>query len=74
MRAAIDENARHLTVTIPLEEEPHPSQSGKTLVIARTKNFQETGLVVAGRKVKILLSAVLADAVAGLIVIAPILN
>jgi len=47
----------NLIVTIPVENPPAPSKSGKTLVLASTRGNQKTTLVFEGRPVTVGLNA-----------------
>ncbi len=42
MKVSIDEKARTITITLPIED-PKPSSSGKTMVIASTNGNRATG-------------------------------
>lgn len=61
MTARMDGEKRVLIITIPLLENPQPSASGKTLVVATTHgNVTLAGLQVQGRNVKIGVNAYIA--------------
>jgi len=50
MKATIDEKNKTLTIVIDLEE-PHPSGSGKTLVVASTHGNQTTEATLNGQSI-----------------------
>jgi len=50
MKATIDEKNKTLTIVIDLEE-PRPSSSGKTLVVASSHGNQQTDAMVKGQSV-----------------------
>ncbi len=55
--AKIDEDAKTLTIVMDLQE-PTPSASGKTLVVATTHGNQPTDVMVKGKPVTIGVNAV----------------
>lgn len=52
MKATIDEKNKTLTITLDLEE-PHPSGSGKTLVVASTHGNQQTEAMLGGKAITV---------------------
>jgi hypothetical protein len=51
----------NLVITIPLEEDPQPSQSGKTLVVASTRGFAKTTAKVDNKDVSISVNACISN-------------
>ena len=56
MKVTIDEKKKVMTIEIPLQE-PTPSASGKTKVIATTRGNVDTGATYAGQPVRIGINA-----------------
>lgn len=57
MQATIDKKAKTLTITVPLNDKPVPSQSGKTLVVASSHGNMATAAIVDGKPVIVGLNA-----------------
>lgn len=55
MTAKID--GKNLVITIPMNPEPTPSTSGKTLVVASSKGNKEVEALVNGKKIIVGLNA-----------------
>ncbi|MHC1766122.1 MAG: hypothetical protein AB9869_17780 [Verrucomicrobiia bacterium] len=51
MNAKIE--GRELVIRIPIEEQPQPSASGKTLVVATTRGNVRTSITIQGKPVTI---------------------
>jgi hypothetical protein len=49
--AQIDPDMGTLTITIPIEDPPRPSASGKTLVLASTRGNLKTDVQIQGKDV-----------------------
>jgi hypothetical protein len=49
----LDKANRVLTITIPLLDQPVPSSTGKTLVVATTHGNTPSGIIVEGRMLKV---------------------
>ena len=47
----------HLVIRIPLKREPHPSSTGKTLIVATTDGPADTGVEIDGKPVGVRLIA-----------------
>jgi len=56
MKVTIDEQAKTMTVVVDLEE-PRPSASGKTLVVASTRGNVVSGAKLGGKDVVLGLNA-----------------
>ena len=52
MNVKIDEKSKKIVITLDLEA-PHPSQSGKTLVIGSSYGIQTTGETYKNKPVKV---------------------
>jgi len=52
MKATIDEKNKTLTIVIDLEE-PRPSSSGKTLVVASSHGNQQTDAMIKGQPITV---------------------
>tara|TARA_R100000049_G_C1854727_1_gene20556 strand:+ start:236 stop:448 length:213 start_codon:yes stop_codon:yes gene_type:complete len=57
--ASIDPDMGTLTVTIPIDDPPRPSASGKTLVLASTRGNLNTGVQIQGKDIIVGLNAYL---------------
>lgn len=47
----------NLVITIPIAQDPQPSASGKTLIVATSGGNKETDVLVQGKKVVVGLNA-----------------
>lgn len=50
-------DGKNLVITIPMNPEPMPSTSGKTLVVASSKGNRETEAIIDGKKIIVGLNA-----------------
>lgn len=57
MNVKIDSKRKMLVIELPMNHQPMPSSSGKTLVVASTNGFRQTGATVEGKVVSISINA-----------------